>query len=322
MKFSVVTPLWQDKPASENMEVALAADKLGYDHLWIGEMATFDAFAFATAVGLQTKNLSLTIGPLAVSVRTPTTIAMGAASVAELTGKRVGLAIGASSVVVVQEWHGRERKRTAKHLAETAQILKLLLAGEKAAFAGDLASCKGYRLRLDAPHCPLSIAAFGPAAVKAAGGYADQMLLNMVTPPSLANLKEQLADSAKKAGRTTPKIAVWLPAAVSPNRESIDQLKRGIVGYLAAPGYGEMMMEAGFGELVNFARNRPHPKDLLAAMPDELIQAIGLVGTPEEIQARVDAYAAAGADEICLVPATAGDPSGANTLTALRRAPR
>ncbi|MFK7975352.1 MAG: LLM class F420-dependent oxidoreductase [Halioglobus sp.] len=322
MKFSVVTPLWQDKPASDNIEVALAADKLGYDNLWIGEMATFDAFAFATAVGLQTTNLSLTIGPLAVSVRTPMTMAMGAASVAELTGKRVGLAIGASSVVVVQEWHGRERKRTAKHLAETAQILKPLLAGEKAAFVGDLASCKGYRLRLDAPHCPLSIAAFGPAAVKAAGRYADQMLLNMVTPPSLANLKAQLADSAKAAGRTTPKLAVWLPAAVSPNRESIDQLKRGIVGYLAAPGYGEMMMEAGFGELVNFARTRPHPKDLLAAMPDELIQAIGLVGTPEEIQARVDAYAAAGADEICLVPATAGDPSGANTLAALRRAPR
>lgn len=319
MKFSVVTPLWQDKPASENLDVAITADKLGYSDLWVGEMATFDAFSFATAVGLQTKNLSLTVGPLAVSVRTPMTMAMGAASVAELTGKPVGLAIGASSVVVVQEWHGRTRKRTAKHLAESAQILNTLLAGEKAAFEGELASCKGYRLRLDAPHCPLTIAAFGPAAVKAAGRYADRMLLNMVTPQSLRSLKEQLAESAKAAGRPTPELAVWLPAAMSPNRESMDQLKRGIVGYLAAPGYGEMMMEAGFGDLVNSARNRPHPKELLAAMPDELIHAIGLVGEHKSVEARIADYAAAGADEICLVPATAGDPKGAQTLAALKQ---
>ena len=49
MKFSVVTPLWQDRPAAENMEIAVNADRLGYPELWIGEMATYDAFAFATA---------------------------------------------------------------------------------------------------------------------------------------------------------------------------------------------------------------------------------------------------------------------------------
>ena len=49
MKLSVVTPLWQDRPASENIEVATNADRLGFPELWIGEMATFDAFAFATA---------------------------------------------------------------------------------------------------------------------------------------------------------------------------------------------------------------------------------------------------------------------------------
>ena len=88
MKFSVVTPLWQDRPASENIEVAKLADRLGFSELWVGEMATYDAFAFATAVGLQTQQTGLSIGPLSVSVRTPMNIAMGAASVADLTGRR------------------------------------------------------------------------------------------------------------------------------------------------------------------------------------------------------------------------------------------
>lgn len=319
MKLSVVTPLWQDRPAAENLEIARLADQLGYPELWIGEMATFDAFAFATAAGLQTQQIGLVIGPLAVSVRTPLTIAMGAASVAELTGRKPAVALGASSAVVVVEWHGRERARTATHLDETARILRSLLDGEKAQFAGEMARCLGYRLRLDAPATPLTIAAFSPAAVRAAARRADRMLLNMVTPESLATLHRQLSSAAEKAGRDTPALAVWLPAAVDPQRETIDQLKRALVGYLAAPGYGEMMMAAGFSDLVELARSRPHPKELLAAMPDELIAAIGLLGNLPSIRAKVEAYRAAGADEICLVPATAGDELGARTLQAMRQ---
>lgn len=318
MKFSVVTPLWQDRPTGENLEIAKLADQLGYPELWVGEMATYDAFAFATAVGLQTEQISLTIGPLAVSVRTPMTIAMGAASVSNLTGRDTSIALGASSMVVVEEWHGRERARTATHIDETARILRSLLDGEKAAFKGELASCTGYRLRLDAPGTPITIAAFGPAAVRAAARRADRMLLNMVTPQSLAMLREQLVAAAEKAGRETPALAVWLPCAVDPKRESIDQLKRAIVGYLAAPGYGEMMMAAGFADLVKYARTRPHPQELLAAMPDELIAAIGLLGDIDAIRARVDEYRTAGADEICLVPATAGDKNGERSLRVLK----
>ena len=218
MKFSVVTPLWQDRPAAENLEVAINADRLGFPELWIGEMATYDAFAFATAVGYETGQIALTLGPLAVSVRSPMTMAMGIASVADLTGRQTNLALGASSVVVVEEWHGQERKRTASHLAETAQIVRGLLDGDKVTFEGELASCKGYHLRLDAPKSSLTVAAFGPAAVRTAARHSDRMLLNMVTPQSLARLRSQMEEAAEKADRPTPRLAVWLTCAVEPER--------------------------------------------------------------------------------------------------------
>lgn len=319
MKFSVVTPLWQDRPPAENMEVALNADRLGYGELWIGEMATYDAFAFATAAALRTQQIALNVGPLAVSVRTPMTMAMGIASVTDLTGRQANLALGASSTVVVEEWHGRERVRTAKHLGETARVVRGLLDGEKVNFQGELASCRGYRLRLDAAHGPLTIAAFGPAAVRVAARYSDRMLLNMVTPQSLARLRKDLAAEAEKAGRDIPSLAVWLTCALDPGREDIDQLLRAVVGYLAAPGYSQMISEAGFADLVAYARTRPHPKKLLAAMPDELVTAIGLVGEYAQIAERIEEYRAAGADEICLVPATTGDPGGLKSLQAMRQ---
>jgi probable F420-dependent oxidoreductase len=318
MKFSVVTPLWQDRPAAENLEVAVNADRLGYPELWIGEMATYDAFAFATAAGLRTRRIGLSVGPLSVSVRTPMTLAMGIASVADLTGRPTGLALGASSAVVVEEWHGRERVRTARHLAETAQIVRGLLDGEKVDFRGELARCSGYRLRLEAPRTPLTVAAFGPAAVKVAARHGDRMLLNMVTPESLGLLRRQMEAAAAEAGRKPPTLAVWLCLGIEPGRETIDQLLRAVVGYLAAPGYAEMISAAGFADLVDFARTRPHPRDLLAAMPDELVSTIGLVGSREQIARRIEAYRAAGADEICLVPATANDPAGLHSLETIK----
>lgn len=318
MHLSVVTPLWQDRPASENLEVAGLADRLGFSELWIGEMATFDAFAFATAAAAATQQIGFSIGPLAVSVRTPMTIAMGTASVAALTGRPTAVALGASSNVVVEEWHGRDRARTALHLDESAQIVRGLLAGEKVDFSGELASCRGYRLRLDAVPGPLTVAAFGPAAVRVAGRRADRMLLNMVTPASLGRLREQVEAAAAEAGRPAPQVAVWLSCAVDPQPGAVQQLLRAIVGYLAAPGYSEMISEAGFAELVDFARSRPHPKELLERMPGELVSAIGLVGSEQAISERLEEYRAAGADEICLVPATAGDPAGERTLSAMR----
>ena len=260
MQLSVVTPLWQDRPAAENLEVAKCADRLGFTELWIGEMATFDAFAFATAAGLATGNIAFNIGPLAVSVRTPMTMAMGTASVAALTGRPVGLALGASSNVVVEEWHGRSRQRTARHLDETAQIVRALLAGEKVDFSGELASCRGYRLRLDAVPGPLTVAAFGPAAVRVAARRADRMLLNMVTPGSLGRLREQLIASAAEAGRPAPKVAVWLSCAVDPGPEAVQQLLRAIVGYLAAPGYAEMFSRSRLRPTGRVCPHAPAPE--------------------------------------------------------------
>lgn len=320
MKLSVVTPLWQNRPPADNLEVASNADCLGYPELWIGEMATYDAFAFATAAGNHTEQIALTIGPLAVSVRTPMSIAMGIASVAALTARTTNVALGASSTVVVEEWHGQPRLRTARHLDETAQIVRGLLAGDKVNFEGEMASSRGYHLRLDPPSTSITIAAFGPGAVSAAARRADRMLLNMVTPASLGRLRNQLDQEALKAGRKTmPSLAVWLTCAVDPEPGAIEQMLHALVGYLSAPGYSEMITEAGFGDLVEFACSRPHPKEILAAMPDELISAIGLAGNIDTIGQRLQAYSDAGADEICLVPATSGDPGGLRTLEAMRQ---
>ena len=193
--------LWQDRPAAEVMRTAEVADALGYGEIWIGEMATFDAFALGAVVAERTARAALTIGPLAVAVRDPVMIAMGAGSLAELTGRTVNVALGSSSPVVVEQWHGRRSERTALALAESATAVRALLAGGKADVQGEVISTRGFRLRTRAPATPLTIAAFGRGAVRVAAEQADRMVINLVTPKLAARLVEMLHHECRAAGR-------------------------------------------------------------------------------------------------------------------------
>lgn len=73
----LAVPFWLDRPGLEAIDVARAASDAGVDAVWIGEMATFDAFALATAIGLRAPEMPLKIGPLAVGVRGPVALALG-----------------------------------------------------------------------------------------------------------------------------------------------------------------------------------------------------------------------------------------------------
>ncbi|GAA3197809.1 hypothetical protein GCM10020255_100800 [Rhodococcus baikonurensis] len=143
--------LWQDRPPQEVTTTARLADKLGFGRVWVGEMATYDAFALATSVGVGFEHSELVVGPLAVTVRDPAMIAIGAASVADLTGRHVSIALGTSSTVVVEKWHGRSRSGAARALAESARGVRALMNGERGEVAGTVMRTSGYRLRLQPP---------------------------------------------------------------------------------------------------------------------------------------------------------------------------
>jgi probable F420-dependent oxidoreductase len=313
MDISAVVGMWLDRPPEEALHTAVLADRLGFGELWIGETGTWDAFALATAVGLATDTIALTVGPVPVAVRDPAMIAMGAASVTALTRRRVGVALGTSNPTLVEQWHGRSRAGAADALEEGVRAVATLLGGGRA--NGE----NGFRLRLAPPEGPLTVAALGDRAIATAAAHADRMVVNLVTPQQAAELKEKLEAAARKAGRRTPRLAAWMPAAVDPVPESYAQLIWGLVPYLSAPGYSANLAAAGFSDAVELARAGTAPRDLLTALPLELAGTIGLAGDTAAVRSRLAAYADAGVDEVAVVPVTGGDPGGERTLSALRK---
>ncbi len=319
MDISVVAAAREDgQPPDEALAVASLADRLGYGEVWLGEGPTWDAFVLATAIGLATDRIAITVGPLPVSVRDPVTIVRGAAGAEALTGHRIGVALGTASTRVVEGVHGRSRAGAATLLRDSAAAIRPLVGG-RGESGGEVGP--GFRRRLAPPTGPLTVAAFGDRAIAVAAEHADRMLLDVVSPEQVGELRAKLDAAAQAVGRRPPRLAAWLPTAVDPDPASSDQLRRSLVGYLTVRGYAEMFVAAGFEDAVAKARDGAGTDTLLAALPPDAASVVGLVGDLASVTARLETYAEAGLDEVAIVPATAGDPAGERTLTALAPGP-
>jgi probable F420-dependent oxidoreductase len=309
-RLEAALPFWLDRPAEEALEIAEEVRRARLDGLWVGEMATYDAVALATAIGHRSPGLPLTVGPLAVGVRSPVALALAVSSVASLTGAEVALALGASSPAIVSGWHDREWAHSAARTRETIEGLRAIFAGERT---------RGFRLRHAFPDTRIVVAAFGPAMTRVGGRHADEVVLNLVPAQHVGAVRATLDAEARAAGRSPPGLAVWVPVALDPGEEARRQLAAQLAVYLAPPGYGELFGQLGFGDLVEQARAGARRAELAAAVPLELLDEVCALGSPERVGERLQAYYDAGADSVAVVPSTAEDPCGARVLAAARR---
>jgi probable F420-dependent oxidoreductase len=317
-ELGMALPFWLDRPDEEAIEIALAAERAGIETVWVGEMASFDAFALATAIGLRTQRTRLRVGPLAVGVRTPVSIALGISSVATLTGRAVDVALGASSPAIVAGWHDRPWEAPAARMRETVPALRSILAGERAELDGRFVRTHGFRLRRPQTDVSISIAAFGPAMTRVAAGHADEVVLNLVTAEHVTAVRARIDAQARAAGRKAPRLAVWLPVALDPGPGALAQLSAQLAVYVRPPGYGEMFARLGFGALVEHARAGAPRSELAAEIPLELIAQVCAVGSRAEVVNRAAAYHRAGADHVAVVPSTVEDPGGTAAFAALK----
>jgi probable F420-dependent oxidoreductase len=307
-----VIPFWLNRPDDEAVSIAQAAKHAGLKRLWIGEMVSFDAFALATAIGLRAPGLRLALGPLPISVRTPAAIALGASSVATLTGCDVDVALGASSPVIVNGWHDRDWRHSAARMRETIECLRPILRGQRADFGGHHVRSHGFRLRQALPHSNIGVGPFGPAMIRVAAETADEVVLNLATLQRVAEVRERV--NAHAADREPPRLTVWVPAALRPGNAAVRQAAGQLAVYLGPPGYGEMFSGLGYADLVGKARAGARRSDLASEIPLDLLEKVGAFGDHEQVKTRLRAYLRAGADTVAVVPVTAEDRAGQAVL--------
>jgi probable F420-dependent oxidoreductase len=276
----------------ETCEIARAAEDLGYTDAWVAEVGGTDGFAVASALGVTTSKLRIGIAIVPAYSRPPALIAMGAAAAQQASGGRFCLGIGASSPAIVEGWMGLAYERPFVRVKETVEVVRSALNGDKVDYSGETLHVKGFRLEAPPEHrVPIFLAALGPRMLSLAAERADGVALFLAS-------EEGVRIAAKAApGR---EVLARIMCFVDQPRDEVREFARWLINpYLAVPGYNRFVAEQGFEDVARAVgeawRNRDR-KAGLAAIPDELIDALVINGSPGECAERIASFRDAGLD--------------------------
>lgn len=295
------------------IERAHWAEANGYEGVWIPDGdGKMHALTLAGAVAATTTQVDVGTNIVPVFTHTPAVLAASVLTLAHLAPGRVKLGLGSSSRAMMESWHGIPFAKPLTRVKETVQVLRRMLAGERVDFQGETLSTKGFRLN-PLPPQPVEIymAALRPRMLELAGEIADGVILNLVPVRALPRMLEHIETGARRAGRTLADLDICcrFNGTVTDDRaQGIQEVRDFVARYFTAPVYNKFFQWAGFEkESVDFAEafQRGDRAGTAAALTDELIDAIGLVGTEAECHAHVREFIAAGVNTPILVPLSA-----------------
>jgi probable F420-dependent oxidoreductase len=285
------------------VDTAKRAEELGYRSYWTAETTGPEAFSVLAAAGAAAPSLGLGTGVLALQLRTPMVVAMAGATLQALQPEReVLLGIGISSPVVTSRWHGVDYgDRPLARVREYVHLVKLCLSGERVDFAGDFYSVKGFRLgvRLGERRPKLVVGALNPKMLEMAGEVADGVLLNYLPASHVPWSIEQI----RKGGAAT--VYAYVHAGLCDREEGLEAARRDLFSYAVVDAYARNFERAGYGDAVAEVRERHAAGDregALAAVSDEMVDGIDVMGDAGTVRKTVEAYVDAGVQVPVLMP--------------------
>lgn len=309
-------------PPAKAPEVAVAAADLGYGSFWTAETTGPEAFALLGAAGAAAPGLGLGTGVLALQLRTPMVVAMAGATLQSLHPESdILLGIGISSPVVTSRWHGVPYgERPLARVREYVTLVKECLGGEPVTFQGDFYDVRKFRLgvRLGERRPKVVVGALNPAMLRLAGEVADGVLLNYLPASHVPWSVEQV----RKGGDAT--VYAYVHVGVGDRADGVELARRDLFSYAVVDAYARNFERAGYGDAVAAVREAHEAGDragALAAVSDEMIDGIDVVGDADHVRATMQAYVDAGVQVPIVMPLPWG-PDRAQVVRATLEAAR
>jgi 5,10-methylenetetrahydromethanopterin reductase len=274
-------------------DFARRAEALGYDRVWAAELWGRDAFVSLTASAETTDEIGLGTAIANVYGRSPATLAQSAATLDQVSDGRAAVGLGTSTEKAVEDLHGRPFEQPARRLHETCELVGEFLAEEgRVDYDGKLFDVADFPA-LDA-EVPVYAAALGSATRRAVGRTADGWIPHNIPFQELPEAFETVAGAAEDAGRDPGaiKVAPYVPAAVSDDpAEARAQIRRHIAYYVGSGEGYRRAVAATFPDADDVASAwRDGDRDAAKeAVTEEMIEALGVAGTPETARSQLQA---------------------------------
>ncbi|MCD2187274.1 LLM class flavin-dependent oxidoreductase [Actinomycetospora soli] len=313
----VTLPVDEGLSAGQYLDLARLAESAGFTDVLVGETAGPEVFSMLGMIAAATSRIRLGSGIVGIYPRTAVTTAQGFATLASLAPGRVFAGVGASSPIIVGQWHGLDFDAPLARLREYVAALRAVWSGERTGVDGAHVRSHGFRSGFGRVEVPVLVAAMNPRMLRLAGAIGDVAFLTWTPPDEYAAKIALVREGAREAGRDPAAVGIaasfWAYAGDRPD-EARERMRRFVLQYAMVPTHRPSFRTslAGLDE-ASAAWERGDRAAALRAVDDAAVDAMCALGSPDDVAARVAAMRAAGVDlPIALTPgAVAGDLEGA-----------
>ena len=302
-----------------DMSKILEAERLGYHSAWTAEAWGSDAVSPAAWIAAQTTRIKIGTGIMQLPGRSPANTAMTAMTMDALSGERFILGLGTSGPQVVEGWHGVPWQKPLTWLREYILIVKKILArdaplefeGERyqIPYRGPGSAGLGKPLRSmvhGRKDIPIYAGSMAPKGQELCGELCDGILLTCMNPLRPEVILDNVKIGREKVGKTlegfdvAPTVAVAIGDDVEALRRPFKEQLALYIGGMGAKEknfYGEYLRRVGFEEecvRIQELFLTGKRKEAVAAVPDEMVDTLYLVGPPGRIKERFSVWKKSG----------------------------
>jgi len=315
----------------EAVEHIVVLEKAGVNIALVAEAYSFDAVSQLGYLAAKTSTIELGSGVFPIYTRTPSLLAMTAAGLDYVSEGRFRLGIGTSGPQVVEGFHGVPFDAPLGRTREVVDICRQVWRRERVQHQG-----KSYQVPLPADQgtglgkplkiinepvrerIPITIAALGPKNVELTAEIAEGWQPVFFYPEKA----DQVWGDALRAGKAKRDkelgeldVMVGVSLAVGDDVEDrLNWAKPHLALYIGGMGargqnfYHKLATRYGYGEVADHIQDlflSGRKAEAVAAVPDELVRQISLIGPRGFVKERIAAFAEAGVTTLLATPVTA-----------------
>jgi len=292
-------------------ELIEEAERLGFDSVWTAEAYGNDAIVPLSFIAARTTKIKVGTAIMQMPARTPAMTAMTAMTLDALSGGRFILGLGPSGPQVVEGWHGTPYGRPLTRTREYVSIVRDILRREaplehkgfhyQIPYMGDGATGLGKPLKSilhGRPDMKIYTAAISPNGLRCAGEVADGVIPVWMSAKQPETIFDSVKEGVAKAGNgktvadvdVAPFVTVVLADDVEKARFPVKAMMSLYIGGMGARGknfYNDYAKRLGYEEAAVKIQDLfldGKKAEALAAVPDELVDEVALVGSKDRIK--------------------------------------
>jgi len=282
----------------EVLKCSEVISKTNIDALWVPETWGMENFSMLSAISDRTTTQKIGSSIINIYSRSPSAIAMGAATIDTLSNGRLVLGLGTSSLPIVETFHGYKFEKPLQRMKEYVEIIRLVLSGKQVNYNRDIFNLKNFKLLIKPKResIPIYLAAVNQKMVELAWNVGDGVIFY------LRPINEMKKTIAKMQLKKKIDVTCQLITCVSDDSDvAIERAKRTVAFYVSVGKiYREFLAENGFLiETTNIFNEfkKSGLKSNHELVSDSMLQSLVISGTSGECKKQVKKFTDAGIDQ-------------------------